>query len=49
LPDEFERIYTFKYPENTKKLSLLNAKENAFAYAGFYVKLYIKDFPLEIL
>ncbi|KRX00267.1 hypothetical protein PPERSA_10766 [Pseudocohnilembus persalinus] len=49
LPDPYELIYTFKHYQKTKRLALEYAQEQAFAYAGFYVKIYLKNFPVSLL
>lgn len=49
LPDPFEKIYTFKNYIRTKNTAYLHAEEQAFAYAGFYIKITIKGFPIDKL
>ncbi|EGR34439.1 ribosome biogenesis protein, putative [Ichthyophthirius multifiliis] len=49
LPDPYEKIYTFKNYIRTKKNAYINAEENAFAYGGFYIKIYVKGFPINKL
>lgn len=49
LPDPYEKIYTFKNYIRTKNTAFLYAEEQAFAYAGFYIKIHIKGFPLDKL
>ena len=49
LPDAYEKIYTFKNYVRTKNTAYLHAEEQAFAYAGFYLKITLKAFPLDKL
>ncbi|EAR91270.3 carboxy-terminal domain transketolase (macronuclear) [Tetrahymena thermophila SB210] len=49
LPDPYEKVYVFKNYIRTKNTAFLHAEEQAFAYAGFYIKIYVKGFPLDKL
>lgn len=49
LPDPYEKIYTFKNYIRTKNTAFLFAEEQAFAYAGFYIKIHLKGFPIDKL
>lgn len=45
LPEPYEKIYTFKNYIRTKNTAFIHAEEQAFAYAGFYIKIHLKGFP----
>eukprot|EP01016_Furgasonia_blochmanni_P049610 TRINITY_DN754_c0_g2_i3.p1 TRINITY_DN754_c0_g2~~TRINITY_DN754_c0_g2_i3.p1 ORF type:complete len:859 (-),score=228.30 TRINITY_DN754_c0_g2_i3:1607-4183(-) len=49
VPEEYEKIFIFDDFSKTMKNALINAKEDAFAYQGFYIKIYVKNFPLHLL
>lgn len=49
LPEEFEYIYTLKNIANIRKVALKSALTEAFAYAGMYIRIYLKNFPIEKL
>jgi pre-rRNA-processing protein TSR1 len=47
LPDEYDRIYTFKHYTKTHQSVLAEQESKAFAYPSFYISVTIKGFPAD--
>ncbi len=49
LPEEYDRIFTFKHYSKTQSNVMKENISKGFAYPGFFVSITIKGFPKEKL